>query len=58
MLSEEQWQLVGYCEDCGAPLYFKEGQPIKAINPAPSCLCHATIWTGTVEEVEEKEEEK
>lgn len=50
MLSEERWKLIGYCEDCQAPLYFKEGEPLKAINPAPGCICHITV--------EEKEEEE
>lgn len=40
MLSEEQWQSIGDCEKCGAPMFFKEGEPIKVMLPAPDCTCY------------------
>lgn len=40
MKQEEQWQFIGRCDECQAPMYFKEGEPIKAVNPAPDCTCH------------------
>ena len=56
MPSEEQWDYVGDCEDCGSPIYQLTQGPFKgqfhSKNPAPDCNC----WIKE-EDAEEKEGE-
>ena len=38
MRSEEQWEYIGKCADCGASCYAKDGE-FKSTSDLPGCLC-------------------
>jgi len=40
MYSEEQWEYVGRCVECGASLYCKDGKLKPSGSPAPDHCCY------------------
>lgn len=54
MRSEEQWEYIGKCADCGASCYAKDGE-FKSTSDLPGCLCSVSRY-GDKDDDENNEE--
>jgi len=50
MWSEQQWEYIGICEECGAPCYVMDGRFKSTSNT--NCLCWVKGYEGEEEENE------